>query len=213
MILHLRADYADDGYIQELLSWEHPHISASEQVIYTEEEKLAMLRLPRKECLSCSIQSIFIIIGSDPPNIDLASPQQTHGIYLTLATMLFTYAYDTRTTQHDPTPESAWTISVLTPAFSALDPPPYDSASSLGETFVAVYRRCLAFPLYRSFALAEACRSDVAGFFSKGKRTVLRCLLELKHLLDHHEVYYVYSKIWVDDICVWLQGYTTLVPI
>jgi len=31
----------------------------------------------------------------------------------------------------------------------------------------------------------------------------------LKHILDHHEVYYVYSKIWVDDLCVWLQGYTT----
>lgn len=142
---------------------------------------------------------------------DLASPQQTRGLHLVLATLLFTYAYDTRTTQHDPTPESAWTISILTPAFSALDPPPYDLAYSLSASFAAVYRRSLAFPLYRSFALAEACRSDVADFFLKGKRTVLRCLLELKHILDHHEVYYVYSKIWVDDMCVWLQGYATSV--
>lgn len=51
LITIARADYADDDYIQELLSWTHPHISASEEVIYTEEEKLIMLRLPRKECL------------------------------------------------------------------------------------------------------------------------------------------------------------------
>jgi hypothetical protein len=46
----IRADYADDDYIRELLYWVHPHISAAHDVRYTEEEKLTMLRLPRKEC-------------------------------------------------------------------------------------------------------------------------------------------------------------------
>ena len=132
-----------------------------------------------------------------------------------MLTLLFSYAYESRTTQKDPTPESGWTLSCLTPAFSALDPAPYNSNPSdpnkfgspeLVAIFVACYRRALAFPLYRSFALVEACRTDVIAFLKNGKRMVLRCLLEMKDILDHHDVYYVYSKIWVDDYSVWIQS-------
>lgn len=49
---HYMADYADDGYIQELLQWTHPHVTATEEVEYTETENLTMMRLPRKECKS-----------------------------------------------------------------------------------------------------------------------------------------------------------------
>ncbi|OBZ75723.1 Protein shq1 [Grifola frondosa] len=191
---HYLADFADDEYIQELLAWNHPHAIVSDEFQYTEEENLTMLRLPRKEYL--------------------ASARQTHDLYLTLLTLLFSYAYESRTTQCDPTPESAWTISALTPAFSALDPPPYQphpssdlskfTAPELAATFAASYRRALAFPLYRSFALADACRADVAALLSGGRRVVARCLLEMKRILDHHDVYYVYSKIWVDDFCMWV---------
>ncbi len=84
-------------------------------------------------------------------------------------------------------------------------------AIELAAVLTTSYRRALAFPLYRSFALAEACRSDVASFLYQGKRVILRCLLEVKNILDHHDVYYVYSKIWVDDFCVWLQTNARLV--
>ncbi|CAL1704202.1 unnamed protein product [Somion occarium] len=189
------ADYADDEYIKDLIAWKHPHTTLPSEFQYSEEENLAMLRLPRREYL--------------------ASREQTKNLYLTLLTLLFSYAYESRTTQCDPTPESGWTLGTLTPAFSALDPAPYGPISpdpksvSSGEllaTFVASYRRALTFPLYRSFALAEACRSDVVAFLRNGKRTVLRCLLEMKNILDHHDVYYVYSKIWLDDYCVWIQS-------
>ena len=147
------------------------------------------------------------------------SPVQSRNIYLTLITFLFSYAYETRITQHDFNPESAWTISVLTPALAALDPPPYGtstpltanshpqyfSPSELISTLVPCYRRSLAFPLYRSFILAETCRMDVSNLLLKSRRMVIRCFLEMKRILDHHEIYYVYSKIWVDDFCVWLQ--------
>lgn len=117
----------------------------------------------------------------------------------------------------DPTPESAWTLCTLTPAFSALDPPPYVSSPSatapepfnraeILDALVPCYRRSLTFPLYRSFALAEKCKNDVARILKKGKRMVLRCLLRMKNILDHHEVYYIYSKIWIDDFCVWVQS-------
>ncbi|KAF9065291.1 SHQ1 protein-domain-containing protein [Rhodocollybia butyracea] len=185
---HYMADFADDGYIQELTRWTHPYLSHTHKVTYTEKENATMLNLPRKEYLLTDVQ--------------------THNLYLTLATILFSYAYDMRTNQCDPTPESAWTICSLTPSFSALDPPPCSSEcdpklgfslNEISSTFVASYRRSFAFPLYRSFILAEKCR----------KRTVFRCLLEMKDILDHHDVYYVYSKVWLDDLCVWTQTYAS----
>ncbi|KAH6919073.1 SHQ1 protein-domain-containing protein [Coprinopsis sp. MPI-PUGE-AT-0042] len=190
---HYMADYADDEYIQELLAWKHPYISAEGPFEYTEEENLEILRLPRKEYL--------------------ATEKQTKQLYLTLTTLLFAYAYESRTNQLDPTPESAWTLCTLTPAFSALDPPNPSgttrsfSQEELVQALIPSYRRSLAFPLYRSWALAEKCRIDAARLLAKGKRTVMRCLLDVKRILDHHEVYYVYSKVWVDDFCVWVQAY------
>lgn len=152
---------------------------------------------------------------------DLASPEQKHDGYLTLISILFSYAYDARTTQCDPTPESAWTICSLTPAFSALDPPPYAQRSNpassftvteLHETILPSVRRSLSFPLYRSFALASTCIKDVSVILLNGKKAVLRALLETKKILDHHEVYYVYSKVWVDDFCVWVAREARYVP-
>ncbi|KAH0830611.1 SHQ1 protein-domain-containing protein [Lanmaoa asiatica] len=195
---HYMADYVDDEYIQELVAWKDP--ASSSEVVYTEHEKMEMLRLPRKE---------YIIDGV-----------QERSLYLTLITLLFAYAYDKRTTLHDPTPESAWTICSLVPAFSALDPPPYTSATTdipeasqllftdteLMSTLSTSYRRSLVFPLYRSFQLSEACRGDIASYMAQGKRMITRTLLEMKRILDHHEVYYVYSRIWLDDFCVWIQS-------
>lgn len=76
----------------------------------------------------------------------------------------------------------------------------------LSETLIPSYRRALAFPLYRSWVLAKACKTDAARFLLRGTRTVLRCLLELRGILGAHEVYYVYSRIWLDDFCRWIQA-------
>ncbi|KAJ7240381.1 SHQ1-domain-containing protein [Mycena haematopus] len=191
---HYMADYADDEYIQELMLWQNPRVVESGPLQFTDAENLALLNLPRKEYL--------------------ADTRQTKNLYLALTTILFSYAYETRTTQGDSTPESAWTLCSLVPAFSSLDPPPYSapttssltpSSSDLIACLSQSYRRSLCFPLYRSFLLAESCRADVAALFIQGKRTILRCLLETKVILDHHEVYYVYSRIWMEDLCVWVQ--------
>jgi protein SHQ1 len=176
--------------------------------------------------------------------VDLLSPTQTKNVYLTLLTFLFAYAYDARTTQQDPTPESAWTICSLIPAFSALDPPPYSSSRlptatvpisaasrnhghpsssssankdafgshEVAQVLATSYRRSLSFPLFRSWALAEACRRDIAELLCLGKRAIVRCLIEVKNVLDHHDVYYIYSKIWIDDILMWVAAYARSVP-
>jgi hypothetical protein len=60
ILLFIRADFADNEQIEELLAWTHPHLGSSSAapspnaVIFTEAENLAMLRLPRKECKNAS---------------------------------------------------------------------------------------------------------------------------------------------------------------
>jgi protein SHQ1 len=46
------ADFMDDEYIEELLTWGHPHIVANMKSFeYSEKENAEILRLPRKECM------------------------------------------------------------------------------------------------------------------------------------------------------------------
>lgn len=185
---HYMADLADDEYIQELLAWS-PSKSCSATMGYTEAEQATMLHLPRREYLF--------------------NTAQTHSMKLALISILFGWAYDVRTTLGDPGSESAWTVAVLVPAFAGLDPPPYDLhlQDDLACTLLASYHRALAYPLFRSWALCEAIRVDVSSFLKRGKQAVVRALLELKTLLDAHEVYYVYSKVWVDDMLVWTMAH------
>jgi len=58
-----RADYADDEDILDLIKWKHPHTADDEDILYTEEENLTMLRLPRKECLSVH-RSVLTLVDS-----------------------------------------------------------------------------------------------------------------------------------------------------
>ncbi|KAG8998689.1 hypothetical protein FRB94_004655 [Tulasnella sp. JGI-2019a] len=192
------ADYANDEDIQELIHWRSPYDPSnnpSGEVEFTEEENTAILRLSGKEYL--------------------ITPAQTQALYFTLVNILFSYAYDLRTTQNDPTPESAWTICSLTPAFSALDTSTSTLSSQLRSpvplttTLIASYRRALAFPLYRNWNLCEKCKQDVVDILSGGRRVVIRALLRLKMILDRHETYYIYSKIWVNDYVVWIQAYAS----
>ncbi|KAJ7474776.1 SHQ1 protein-domain-containing protein [Mycena latifolia] len=159
---------------------------------FTDDENLVLLNLPRKECTHAPLLTAHI--SSEPP--DLIDGRQTKSLYLTLVSIIFSYAYETRTTLNGFTSESA------TPTTPSHTP----SAANLTACLAQSYYRSLAFPLYRSFVLAEACRADVAALLLLETRTVLRVLLARQHVLAHHEVYYVYNKIWLEDFCVWVQA-------
>lgn len=51
-----RMDYVQDEEIQEIIHWSYPH----EDRDYTEAERLAQLRLPRRECWFTSSRAKFI---------------------------------------------------------------------------------------------------------------------------------------------------------
>ena len=130
---------------------------------------------------------------------DLVDDARNKQLHTTLVSILFAYMYDARVTGHDPTSESAWTICALTPCFVALVD--HDTVSA---TLIASYRRALAWPLYRSFALCNKVQADVASLLERGVKATLQALLEMLHILAGHEAYYVYAKIWIEDYCVWL---------
>lgn len=73
------------------------------------------------------------------------------------------------------------------------------------QVVIASFRRALIYPLYRNYALNEKLLQDVYILFRLGKRAILKALLDVKDTFDHHDVYYIYSKILIDDYCTWIQ--------
>ncbi|KAJ2014395.1 hypothetical protein GGI03_000611 [Coemansia sp. RSA 2337] len=149
---------------------------------FTEKENATMLDLPRKA--------------------HLVSDRQP--IYLGLVDILFAYSLDHRINQGDSTVESLWTIGAVSSTLSNLE-----QCSALRPTIVACFRRALAYPLYRNWELCEKVLEDVYVLFKLGLRAILKAMLEIKLMFDHHDIYYVYSKLYLDDYCVWLQTSAT----
>ncbi|KAI8996955.1 SHQ1 protein-domain-containing protein [Pilobolus umbonatus] len=48
-------------------------------------------------------------------------------------------------------------------------------------------------------------KEAVIALMKLGKRAILKAFLDMKYLFDHHDVYYIYSKLYIDDYCVWIQ--------
>ena len=91
-----------------------------------------------------------------------------------LVDVLCAYCYDVRITQHDASPESAWTISILSPTLSWLAP-----STSLQQTLIHFARRVLIYPYLRRYDLARLCVKDCVLILKLGKRRVLKCLLDV----------------------------------
>ncbi|KAK9493748.1 SHQ1 protein-domain-containing protein [Lipomyces doorenjongii] len=154
----------------------------SAEIEFTELEKKRMMNLPRRTYIIDSMISL-------------------KSVYLGLIPLLFGYSYDVRTTLDDHTSESAWTIGKLAANISCLD----TSFTSVSPVMIACTRRSLAYPLYRNWELSQKCWEDVYYLLRGGKRAVLKALLDVNHVFAFHDVYYVYSKIVVEDYCAWIQ--------
>eukprot|EP00658_Telonema_sp_P-2_P070064 TRINITY_DN59692_c0_g1_i2.p1 TRINITY_DN59692_c0_g1~~TRINITY_DN59692_c0_g1_i2.p1 ORF type:complete len:306 (-),score=88.67 TRINITY_DN59692_c0_g1_i2:580-1497(-) len=121
--------------------------------------------------------------------------------WLVLADILFAEAYDTRTTMSDSTCESGWTIAKLSSALSW-----FDSFQDVAELKISAIRRSLVYPLYRNFELSLAVWGDVVRTLRVSGRTgTVSKLLRVKDLMDHSEMKYLLSKLYLDDYCVWAQ--------
>jgi hypothetical protein len=118
-----------------------------------------------------------------------------------LVDLLIAYAYDHRTTQGEPTVESAWTIAILSPTLSWLN-----SSADLNVVVKSAIRRILTYPLLRQHDLALQVIADVVNVLQRGKFFVVRCLLSMHAILAKAEChYYLLNTLYVEDYCVWMQ--------
>ncbi|EPY49266.1 box H/ACA snoRNP assembly protein Shq1 [Schizosaccharomyces cryophilus OY26] len=181
------ADFYDHEMIDELIHYTPDYVELSKRAKsgepipfeFTENEQQGLLSLPKKSYI-------------------IENPKR---IYLNLVALIFAYAYDHRTTLGDPSSESVWNIGIMAPNIACLD----TNFSSIQEVACACFRRSLAYPLYRNWNLAETCWKDTYAILSLGKRWILRVLLRMKSLFEHHDVYYIYNTMIINDYAYWIQ--------
>lgn len=155
---------------------------AAEWTGFTDAEEQAMAALPRTEYLLP----------------DGSAEQRT--AFLSMATVLLSYAYDSRLTAGEPNVESEWTICKLSPALSWLQ-----EFSDAPSAVRACIRRCVTYPYMRCWRLARLAAADSAVILRGGRRRALRCLLHVRSIMERSEMRYLMNKIFITDMCVWCQ--------
>lgn len=90
---------------------------------------------------------------------------------------------------------------------------PKSPESIIKSAIVAGIRRSLCFPLHRTYELSKKAWANTFYILKGGKRLVIRNLLAIHELFRFHDVYYVYDKCLLDDLCAWFisQGNETVV--
>uniref|UniRef100_A0A131YGR2 Protein SHQ1 homolog n=1 Tax=Rhipicephalus appendiculatus TaxID=34631 RepID=A0A131YGR2_RHIAP len=184
---HYLADRYEPACVEQVLAYEPPwqnlcsEGSTDNLFCFTEEEKTKMRNLPRKEYL--------------------LDRQLVVSLELGLVDILFAYAYNKRVTEGEDTVESGWNISKLSATLSW-----FEEFWSLEQTVRSCFRRCLIYPLYRHWALAQAVLGDVIQILQLGPRYVLRCLLEIHSIFSRHDSRYVLNDLYITDYAVWIQS-------
>ena len=167
---------------------EHKKENSTENIMpveFNEEEQKQMMNLPRKTYL--------------------LEEEQKRESLIAIVCLLFAYQFDMRETEGEHNIESAWTIGKIAPQFSFLDAKlVVNDTNQLKAGVIVCTRRALTFPYHRSFGLCKKVWSDVYLNLRGGKRLVLKSLLDLKELFRFHDIYYVYDKIWMEDLCAYL---------
>ncbi|OBA22900.1 SHQ1-domain-containing protein [Metschnikowia bicuspidata var. bicuspidata NRRL YB-4993] len=180
---------------RQFLSWYKQQQQATQEerelvvkIEFSKEENERMFELPKKS---------YLLEDSYRPQL-----------WMLLITLLFAHQFDLRENEGEHNIESAWTIGKLTPQFAYLDSQifmPDDLSSNILEaTILTVSRRSLCYPFHRHYGLTKKAWDDVYYILRSGRRVVLKCLLEVRELFRFHDVYYVYDKIWLEDLCLWI---------
>ncbi|ODV98174.1 hypothetical protein PACTADRAFT_47978 [Pachysolen tannophilus NRRL Y-2460] len=193
----------DDKRFKDLINWKNPitliflkfYKQKQQQqkdiitenfppIEFTKDEQEQMLQLPKKS---------YLVEEKKP-------------LYTTIISLLFSYCFDLRENEGDHNIESAWTIGKLTPQISFLDTQIISSSQQedlLRATVITLTRRALSYPLHRNYNLILKTWDDVYYQLRSGKRYILRNLLAIRELFRFHDIYYIYCKILLDDLCSW----------
>lgn len=176
-------DYIDlDGTIKDLIEKEPPFPGYSiHDVTFSEKESELMLELTRKSFEGLCTQDMVL--------------------YLTLVDIVLAYCYNFRMNDGENTVESSWLISKLSASLSCLIQ--FETLQQVIESFL---RRSLCYPLYRNFSFSQKVMKDAARILSLGgKKVLMKIFLDLKVLFDKDEHRHIFSKLFLNDYCIWIS--------
>ncbi|KAI8616665.1 SHQ1 protein-domain-containing protein [Chytriomyces sp. MP71] len=199
------SDYMHDEEIRRLIKFKPTFWATLKRVQQAkgkeaENESSTLTPLLTNDWLTFTQQENSDLI-SLPHRKHLLDPTSTKHLYLGLIDILFTFAYDHRTTEADPTAESAWTLAKLSPTLAC-----FETFATLEEVLVACTRRALAYPLYRHYALMVRVWEDVSVLLKLGKCAVMKALLGVRRTLRGDEACFVFDRLYVEDYCLWVQS-------
>jgi protein SHQ1 len=148
---------------------------------------------------------ILSTLKTSIPPLEHINATQTRSLSLSLLDILYAYCYDHRTTLGDPSCESWWTITFLSPTLSWFEKysPPYDSSVHVLRWCI---RRALIYPYLRNYNFcSHVLLQDMIRVLSQGRRTVIRCLIQLHDIFDKSEFSYLHNKLYIDPFISWIQ--------
>eukprot|EP00980_Cylindrotheca_fusiformis_P018894 scaffold6315_cov116-Cylindrotheca_fusiformis.AAC.5 len=122
-----------------------------------------------------------------------------------LLDLLVPYVYDHLTTMGDPTVESAWTITRLSCSLSWLDPP---TTTNVQDTLISLTRRMVIYPYWRNIDFCKMVWEHVLCIMEEENgalHLIIKCLLQIRSILEKSEFYYAGNKLFVDPYLFWVQ--------
>lgn len=139
--------------------------------------------------------------------------------YITIINLLASYLFEQVENECTHNTESPWTIGIMTPQISSLDQqlipddPLNNEVNIIKVAIITFIRRSLCFPLHRNFDLSKRVLKLVYYILCGGKRLIIKCLLDIHEMFRMHDIYYVYNKVLIDDLCSWfiLEGNSNII--
>lgn len=118
-----------------------------------------------------------------------------------LLDLLVPFVYDHITTMGEATVESAWTITRISSSLSWLDPP-----ETPREALLSLTRRMVVYPYWRNIDFCITVWDHVLCLLEqKSLHWIIKCLLQVRPILEKSEFYYAGNKLFVDPYLYWVQ--------
>ncbi|SMN20586.1 similar to Saccharomyces cerevisiae YIL104C SHQ1 Chaperone protein required for the assembly of box H/ACA snoRNPs and thus for pre-rRNA processing [Maudiozyma saulgeensis] len=158
------------------------------------------------------------------------NPQCVKTNYITILSLLFSYNFEQIENEGTHNSETSWTIGKLTPQISfldqqlKLDKPQTNNILEVSQNNLTTennsdeesiirlaieigIKRSLSYPLHRNFTLSKKAWTNTYYLLRGGKRLVIKALLDIHECFRFHDIYYVYNKVLLDDLCSWFISY------
>ena len=122
-------------------------------------------------------------------------------IYLGLVDLMFSFSYNYFITLGENNSESAWNLVKISPTLNS-----FVTFDSLEQTILSCFKQSLCWPLLRNWEFSLKVLHHTTILFKLGKKTLLKCLLVIKRILESDDRTFTICQIWINDYLVWIQS-------